>query len=155
MLIRKDVREGRIEFRRFQTPGRPARSGLPRKHFEKRSFAADITLDAVIQFVRFPAVLAPRRHAHAGWSRDQRVDLKRADVEGEGNRTSSARRLVETRTVCPQVSERNKITLLTHRRHIQRMIRWRHYGSRVARLADVPNFGGSKKPSEMTSSGAS
>ena len=55
-------RAGRIEFCLFQAPGRPTRSGLPRKQFEKRSFAADISLDAVIQLIRFAAVLAPRRH---------------------------------------------------------------------------------------------
>ena len=109
---------GRIEFCLFQAPGRPTRSGLPRKQFEKRSFAADVSLDAVIQLIRFAAVLVPRRHTHAGWSRDQRVDLKRADVEGEGNRMSSARRLAKTRTVCPQLSKRNKITPVTHRCHM-------------------------------------
>src|SRR6476660_4085876 len=53
----------------FPGPGRPTRSGLSRKQFQKRSFAADISLDAVIQLIRFAAVLAPGRHdnfVHAG-----------------------------------------------------------------------------------------
>jgi hypothetical protein len=50
----------------FLGPGRPTGSGLPRKQFENRSFAADISLKAVILLIRFAAVLAPRRRAHAG-----------------------------------------------------------------------------------------
>ena len=58
---------------------------MPRKQFEKRSFAPDISLDAVIQLIRFAAVLAPRRHdnfVHAGITPQAFASLAKHHVLG-------------------------------------------------------------------------
>ena len=105
----------------FSRPqGRPTRPGLPRKQFEKRRFAADISLDAVIQLIRFAAVLAPRRHNNfvdAGITAQAFASLAKHHVlrvvpGGESRRQCDGRAGYNRQTTLPLgVSKREPVSL--------------------------------------------